>query len=228
MFKIGVTNITYMFVISVGGSVIGYPPDTNFLSRFSSFVKKHRKNIYAIVPGGGPIAKTYIETVLNTSGDKFIADMTGWSSCILNGYLLLSFLKDVVPEKLYTYGDVPPTTPYIAIPAGVPTFTSDATAALIAEKTGSDLINITAVGGVYDRDPHTYKDSKLLRKVSADELFKTLASMAGKPKLNFPVDIQTLMVIKRSGIKAYVVPPDMEVLERLMDGELIKGTEITR
>ena len=109
-----------------------------------------------------------------------------------------------------------------------PGHTTDAVAAMLAERVGAErLVIATNVDGVYTDDPRKDPDAVKLDRVTADELVKiTMRGEAGAGS-NSVVDPLASKIIKRSRMPTFVVDGrDLEALESAIRGEGKKGTVI--
>ena len=104
---------------------------------------------------------------------------------------------------------------------------TNATSALIAEKTGaSEFINATDVNGIYDSDPRKNNNAQLFEKIEVNKLLKMLlkeSSMAGEYDL---LDIVALKVIERSKIKTKVILSNPTNIYNTIQGRNYIGTEL--
>ena len=63
-------------VISLGGSVLGFPPDVEWLKGFRSVVDEFQRDIFAIVVGGGPLARRMIDVAREFGVKKDVLDLS--------------------------------------------------------------------------------------------------------------------------------------------------------
>ncbi|MDG7035898.1 MAG: UMP kinase, partial [Nitrososphaerota archaeon] len=87
------------------------------------------------------------------------------------------------------------------------------------------FINATDVAGVFDKDPRTHGDSKLLRQVSVGQLrdiLKNGESIAGSYEL---MDSFALLIIERSRIRTVITSYSAPDIEKALSGQKI-GTEV--
>ena len=83
---------------------------------------------------------------------------------------------------------------------------TNAVAATVADMVGADLlINATNVDGVYDKDPKTHPDARLLKTVTIEELERILAEQTSKPGRYELLDKVALNIIRRSKIKTVFI-----------------------
>jgi uridylate kinase len=104
---------------------------------------------------------------------------------------------------------------------------TNATSALIAEKVRAfRFLNATDVDGIYDLDPNTSRNAKLLNEITVNECIEILKdgnSMAGTYDL---MDIVALKVIERSKIPTRVLRSDITNIKNAIIGTHHIGTEI--
>ncbi len=200
------------FVISLGGSVIGFPPRKKLIEEVANLLDNFFENgeRIAVVVGGGPVARKMMEVVENPG----MKDIIGIQATRLNALLFYSFLKhgilagaDFLKAKEAMRWGIP------VLHGTVPGVTTDHTAAALAELTGSVFVNVTTAGGIL-------KDGKIVRKISVGEL---LGMIPGTPGQHFPMDIAALNIVRRSKIKCFIVGVDD--LKDVLRGEA-RGTEV--
>ncbi|NPA86940.1 MAG: UMP kinase [Candidatus Diapherotrites archaeon] len=216
-------------VISLGGSVVGFPPDVEWLKAFRSFVEEFKEDIVAIVVGGGPLARQMMSVAARFGVTKDVLDEIGIATTMLNAWIVRSALDGLVLDRPLHFSG-PMRTSLIPVFGGsvLPGITTDFVAALLAEHHGAAFVNITRVGGIYDKDPDRFPDAKLIKKLSYEEAEKLVfSSDRREPGTHFPVDVAAFSILRRSNIKAYIVGKDIENLRRLFRGEGWTGTELT-
>ena len=81
-------------------------------------------------------------------------------------------------------------------------------------------------GGIYDKDPQTHEDAKLLSEVGYEQLLQLILenknTKAGEYK---PLDLVDLEILRRSKIKTVIVGSKLEDLEAVLRGEEV-GTKV--
>jgi len=219
-----------MVVISLGGSIVyGKNIDFNYISSFRKFLEEESKNrkIFLVV-GGGKIARDYISTASKLGMNEFLQDRIGIMASRINASL---FLGD------YSYPKVAESVEEAVIASGIypvvlmggtePGHTTDAVSLLIAERIGEKrVINMTSVGGVYNKDPKKYKDAELIRRMSykdAQEMFLNRDMNAG---LNLPFDLISIKIAERSRIEICIIGKNIEDLKRAIINGECQGTVI--
>lgn len=228
-------------VIKLSGSVFNLSSENinqvknkfyNTFKQYSNVLINLPSNIQPVViTGGGNIARLYINFARHLGQDEATLDLIGIAISRINAKLLIASLGN------YAYPDVPQSldevgrfieSNKIIVSGGLhPGQSTNATSALIAEKTGaSEFINATDVKGIYDSDPRKNKDARLYEKIELSKLLNMLlkeSSMAGEYDL---LDIVALKVIERSKIKTKVVLSDPVNIADTIEGRAYIGTEL--
>jgi len=128
-----------MLVISYGGSILAPEEiDTGFISRVAELLKKAEGSVYVVV-GGGEIAREYIERGRELGANESLLDEIGILATRMNAYLLLSALgSEAYPRVAESIDEAITAKQRIVVMGGtVPGHTTDAVAALLAERLGS-------------------------------------------------------------------------------------------
>ena len=216
-------------VVSLGGSVI-VPDKVNmeFLLEFKKIVLDYTKrgNGVIIICGGGKLARSLQETTSKLKGIKDMhLDWAGIYATRVNAHILkkiFNLKKGIItnPNKKITSGEK------VLIAAGwKPGFSTDYDSVLLAKNIGADeIINITNVDYVYDKDPKL-KDAKPIKETTWRELRK-IVGHEWKPGLNMPFDPIAAREAEKSGLKVIVIGKDLDNLKRVLSGEEFIGTLI--
>ncbi len=208
-------------VLSIGGSTIGYPPDTEWVSKLSSLIREERDKIPAIVVGGGPLARNMIGAVSKLSDNNQVKDMVGIGATLLNAWLFKAALGEMATEpKLYEGPFLEKGRINIFGGSILPGLTTDFVALSVAEYVGGVVINITNVEGIYD------ENGKVMPSIDYDELLKmAIEKDIGSPGSHFPLDIPSILLAKRSSIPIVVVGKRIEVVRDALKGR-VRGTVV--
>jgi uridylate kinase len=130
-----------------------------------------------VVAGGGKMARHYIDIARGFGLDEASLDIMGIEVSRLNAKLLIAALGrkayPSVPEDLEQVTDAAvasssSSSGKVIVTGGLhPGQSTNATAALIAEKVGAKkIINATDVDGIYDSDPRTNKNAKMFNEIT--------------------------------------------------------------
>lgn len=227
-------------VIKLSGSIFSLSDNNeqdnndyyNTFKQYSHVLTSLTNNVQPIViTGGGSIARLYINFARKLGLDEASLDLLGIAISRINAKLLIASLGN------YAYPDVPLSlddvgrfveSNKIIVSGGLhPGQSTNATSALIAEKTGaSEFINATDVNGIYDSDPRKNNNAQLFEKIEVNKLLHMLlkeSSMAGEYDL---LDIVALKVIERSKIKTKVILSDPTNISNAIQGRNYIGTEL--
>ncbi len=223
-------------VISVGGSLI-VPDggvDTVFLQRLNKLIRSQviKGRRFLLVSGGGKIARQYIEAGREVIGnvDDEDLDWLGIHATRFNAHLLRTIFQDIAnPRIVINYEKkIEDWNEPVAIGAGwKPGWSTDYDAVILArDYKASVVINLSNIDGVYDKDPKKFKDAKLIKKITWEEMEKIVGTK-WSPGLNAPFDSTATQLAKNIGLTAIVTSGhDFKNLENIIEGEPFKGTVI--
>lgn len=184
-----------------------------------------------VVAGGGKIARHYIGIARSFGLDEASLDIMGILVSRLNAALLVAALgkkaHHAVPEDLEQVTHAAADGKIVVTGGLHPGQSTNATAALIAEKVGAArFVNATDVEGIYDSDPRTNKDAKMFDKITVKKCLSLLGgenSMAGGYDL---MDIVALKVIERSKIPTMVIKSEPAIIKQVVLRNKKSGTSI--
>ena len=221
-----------LVVVSVGGSVLfsENTPDTARIRSIASSINSLSSNgfRFGLVVGGGPVARTYISAGRDLQVSNFVLDELGISITRANAFLFLHAVEKAHPFVLTDLMQARPLVDQGKIPVFgglLPGFTTDAVAALLAEKLGATFVNLSNVNGIYSSNPTGNSRAKLYRELSFEKLFELASKAAHVPGQNFPVDLVCAMILKRSKVLSMFVNADnMPNFESAVRGQSFTGT----
>ncbi|MBI4453022.1 UMP kinase [Candidatus Woesearchaeota archaeon] len=221
-------------IISLGGSlIVPNQIDIDFLKRFRGLILQFAKNNrIAIICGGGKTCRIYQDAAkeIASISDEDL-DWIGIKATRINAELVRSILgKDASNEVINDPEDknIRNIKNKIIIGAGyLPGHSSDMDAVLLAKNIGADeIINMTNIDYVYDKDPRKFKDAKQLKNISWKEFIKIIGDkwIPGKNTPFDPVAAKEAMKLK---IKVIILNGnDLENFRRCLDGKGFRGTVI--
>ena len=200
-------------VISLGGSLIAEEKiNTLFLKEFRKTIKKHLfDKKFIIVCGGGTTARKYIHSLKENKSDERLQSFIGIACTRLNARFMSYFFgfeqKKGIPYTTRTLRKYLKEKGIVFCGAleYKPEQTSDSTAAEIARKYKTSLINITNVNGLYNKDPTKNPDAKLIKKISWKEFNKKAKEIEFKPGQNFVLDQTASEIILKNSIPTYII-----------------------
>ena len=198
-------------VISLGGSVLVPDIGDNNIEQYRDILSslKDTCNIYIVVGGGGE-ARRYIGAARALDIDEGTADEIGILVTRLNARLLMLALgRESYPDIPESYNDalIAGESGKIVVMGGVtPAQTTDAVAAVLAERAGADLlINATAVDGIYTADPRKDAAATKIPTLTPDELIGIVQGGRMDAGSNNVIDLVAAKVIQRSRIPMVVL-----------------------
>lgn len=222
------------FIIALGGSLIVPPQgiDYQFLKKFRSLILNQVKkgNKFFLVAGGGITARNYIQAadkVLKINdNDK---DWLGIHSTRLNAHLLRTiFRKTAHPEIIKNPTIHFDTKAKIIVGGGwKPGWSTDYVCTMIAQEYEvKNIINLSNIDYVYDKDPKKHKDAKKLETITWPEL-KNLVGTKWKPGMNAPLDpIATKKGAQLNLEIATMNGSNLKNLKNYLEGKKFRGTII--
>ena len=198
-------------VLSLGGSVLVPTLEGNRVTAYAGVLSRisRRVNLFVVVGGGGE-ARRYISAAREIGLDEALADEIGILVTRLNATLLAGALGDAAVPAVaasQTEACAAAASGKIVIMGGItPAQTTDAVAAVLAERVGADLIvNLTSVDGIYTADPKTDPAARKLDVISADRLLGIVGGASLAAGANMVIDMVAARVVKRSGIPLLVI-----------------------
>ena len=222
-----------MIVLSVGGSLINPgEPDVAYLRRLSEVLRHNRGLGIIIVTGGGKPARTYAKAIRALGGNEFMADEAAILSTRQNAHLLIGAIgkKDghvIVPQDFDEAARSALSGRIVVMGGTIPGLTTDADAALIAEKLHAErIVNLSNTAGIFDSDPHKNHKAKKYAQMN----FQQLVSLAMRSDertagTHFIFDIFACKIIARSKIETHFVNgKNLGDVENAMRGKKHSGT----
>ena len=218
-------------VISLGGSVLVPSLEENRIREYAGILAElGREHRVFVVVGGGGEARRYIGVARSLGIDEATADELGIQVTRLNATLLAGALGQAAyPNIAESYRDAARfgESGKIVVMGGViPGQTTDAVAALLAEKVRADLvINWTSVDGIYSADPKKHRDAVRHSTLTTGELQAIIRGDRLEAGSNTVFDTLAAKIIGRSGIPLVVLdgrrPSDPRRAIRARKGTLV-------
>lgn len=226
-----------VFVLSLGGSLIvpNSGIDTVFLSQFYEFIKRQvseRKRRFFITVGGGSITRHYQQAaraVRKHDLSDTDADWLGVHATRLNAQLMRAIFQDLAdPRVIKHYEIILKIQSPVAIAAGwKPGWSTDYCAVTVCQDYGlKQVVNMTNVDQVYDKDPNKFDDAKAITDISWAD-YRKMVGDTWKPGMNAPFDPIASKLAQDLNINVKIVNgKNLENLERALDGQSFVGTTI--
>jgi len=219
-------------VISLGGSLV-VPGDIDvlFLKKFKAFIYKNLKKWrFIIVVGGGRTNSRYNKAAKSfgvKDPDSF--DWIGIYTTWLNAQLVRTLFLDNAESYILAnpYKKIKFTKPILLAGGHVPGSSTDLSAAVLAKThKAHELINLSDIKYVYDKDPSKYRSAKPLKKLSWKDYRKIIGSK-WTPRLNSPFDPTAAKYCQKNKLKVVVAAGrDSKNLQNILNGKKLKGTVI--
>jgi uridylate kinase len=229
---------TEKIVMSIGGSLI-VPDggiDTKFLTKLNKFIRdqlaENKNRQFFLVIGGGQIARQYRDAGEDVIGHRLTIDDLDWlgvHATRLNAQLLRTIFRDIAhPYLIKHYEIIRKVTEPVVIASGwKPGWSTDFDAVLLCEDYNvSEVINLSNIEKVYDKDPRKFKNAKPIDKISWKG-FRKLVGDKWVPGMHAPFDPVAAQKAEQLGVKVVVLSGhSFENLESYFKGKQFVGTVI--
>ena len=213
-------------VISLGGSIFS-KADEKYLVKFIQKIKGFRS--YAIVVGGGQMARSQISRLRSLGAKEYHLDMMGIQATRLNAMMVSLALGNLmeIPESIDEAVRQMKLYNRVVMGGTEPGHTTDAVSLLLAEALNRDtVVNITNVDFIYDRDPKI-PGARKIEKISYSSAIDMITSEKRRAGANFPMDLLSLNIARRSDIRIKIVSfRNMENTFKAIMGKRFVGTII--
>lgn len=223
------------FVLSLGGSIVSLDSGLNisFLKKFKKLIEKRISlgDKFVIVVGGGFLARNSVKESLkvNKKSNNRDRDWIGIAATQLNAQIVKAVFSDSSYEFLSDdpYKKIKTKKPIIFSGGYLPGSSSDLVAVILAKTyKASEVLNLSNIDYVYNKDPKLNSDAKKIKEISWDS-FLNIVGSKWSPGLNFPFDPIASKMCREENIKVTVLNgKNISNLEKYFSGEKFKGTEI--
>ncbi|MHA1506154.1 MAG: UMP kinase [Candidatus Asgardarchaeia archaeon] len=196
-------------VLKIGGSLLydeGLRLKTKTIKGIvdSSLKFVREGNDLGIVVGGGKLSRLVIEEARRFGLPEAICDQIGISISRINAKIIAHLLGEVsckkVPESWDEFLEFLNKGKVLVLGGMNPGQSTNAVAAIMAEMMGAELlVNLSDVGGIYDRDPKD-PNAKLLDRISSSDLMEMLVEKESKAGSYELFDLVALKILMRSKI----------------------------
>ena len=229
--------------LKLGGSVIFKKGtaviDFEYLGLFRDFLKKliNEGLKFTLNVGGGKLSEVYQKLASGQSMNPNDVNWIGTAATVMNAYLIRGSLGDELCEKdVFKFSDYDSSEEFnftkdVLVAGGSgPGYSNEYNALLLAQKLGNkEVFVLKDVNGVYDSDPDTNKNAKMIENLSWDEYIEIIGNPKGFiPKSAFPVDIVAARKAKEDAMVFHILSgKDFENLEKAIKGANFTGTTIS-
>jgi uridylate kinase len=192
------------------------------------FKSANPSGIYIIVCGGGVIAREYIDVVRSFHGSEALCDKFGIDLSRINSKLLISSLNDIsyplVPTSMDELSLALLFNKIIVMGGLMPGQSTTSVALEVAEFIQADeVVILTDVEGIYDKDPKKFENAKLLKNLTYSKLQELILNhsddqaAAGEYRI---FDAVSLQILKRSKKKIRIMSgKDLNEFKKYYKGE---------
>ena len=214
-------------IISLGGGIIN--PDQinieyikNLRNLILTWLEENNKRKIILITGGGKTARKYQDAYkqINPKFKNYELDEIGIMATKLNAKLISKAMQpfcidDIVSDPTHDFHFKGQILVASGWQAG---FSTDYVTVKFAEKFKSDeIINLTNVNQIYDKDPKKFDDARGLKNITWQEL-QDIVGKNWKPGSNLPFDPIATKLASKLGIKAYVLNgTDLKNLKKVFD-----------
>ncbi len=224
--------------MSIGGSLVvpNGGIDTKFLIELNKFIReqlaKNPNRQFFLVIGGGSTAGHYIDAGKEVIGGELTRDDLDWlgiHTTKLNAHLVRTIFRDIAhPYIIKHYEIIRKVTEPVVVAAGwKPGWSTDYDAVMLCEDYDvREVVNLSNVAQVYDKDPKEHKDAKPMDKVSWAD-FRKMVGDVWVPRMNTPFDPVAAKKAEELGVKVAVLGgADFDNIRKYFNHEKFVGTVI--
>eukprot|EP01091_Cochliopodium_minus_P000428 TRINITY_DN10406_c0_g1_i1.p1 TRINITY_DN10406_c0_g1~~TRINITY_DN10406_c0_g1_i1.p1 ORF type:complete len:238 (-),score=76.66 TRINITY_DN10406_c0_g1_i1:40-753(-) len=209
------TKVKNTIVLKLGGSFLlsSGSPNLESINEMANTCKSIINNgsKLIVVVGGGVPARNYIQAATALGSSNGVKDYFGILVSRLNARLFIEALGDEIThtdpaESLQQVRSSLQTKPIVVLGGLQPGQSTTAVAALCAEYVKADkIIFSTDVDGVFDSNPKTNKDAKLLNRINYDGLRRLTGTENSGPGQYQLMDGVCLTILERSKIPSVIL-----------------------
>ena len=219
-------------VAAIGGSILLQDYNAERFKEYAKLLKKlSEEHEMFVVVGGGKPAREYIGVVRDLGAGEAKCDDIGIEVTRVNAKLLLLALGDFayqrVPHNFQEALEFSATGKIVVMGGTEPAHSTDAVSAILAEYIQADmLVNLTAVDGLYTKDPKKFDDAELIEEITASDMMEIISGNEVKAGTYEFIDTTAIQMIKRSNLETVIANGnDPQNLIRAIKGEKI-GTRV--
>lgn len=218
-------------VISLGGSLV--VPEKNILAiryllAFKKLVLKFSKKYrFFIIVGGGKTCRFYQDEARKQKIEKDDLDWIGIFAARLNAVFVRSFFgKKAHPEILLSPIEKKKTKENIVFSsAWIPGWTTDYDCVKFCQRLkAKEILNLTNIDYIYDKDPRKFKDAKLFKELSWLNYLKIIGKKR-VPGGNYPFDPVASRLAKKLKVRLVSINGrNLRAVENYLTGKQFIGT----
>lgn len=222
--------------MSVGGSIIIPKTGFNipFLKKFKKMIvnEVHKGTQFILVIGGGATCREYQQAVSQVSDvSHHDLDWLGIHSTRFNA----EFVKYMFQDLAYKDIQIDPkqkvrtNKPIIIAGGEKPGQSTDMVAVTYAETYGaSDVINLSNIAYVYDKDPKKSKDAVKIEEIDWESFRRDIVGTKWKPGSNVPFDPTASAAAQRLNLRVTIMDgTNLREVKKALKEKTCKGTVIS-
>jgi len=199
-------------VIRIGGSVVASPFNPTLMNEYVKLLERLRaqEHVVATVVGGGSLSRDLIEIARAMGLSEAAQDEVAISVSRLMAQLLALRLGRLgaltVPTTVGQAAELLEKGKVVVMGGLKPGMTTDAVAALLAERVKADLlVKATNVNGIFTKDPKRYSDAEKIDCLGFDDLFGFFEKEEHEVGIHQVLDPEAVRILLRSRIRTVVV-----------------------
>lgn len=222
LYSIHCVVLNMKLVLRIGGSVVASPFNPALLRSYADLLVKLKRegHVIAAVVGGGSLARDLIRVAREMGLKEPEQDEVAISVSRLAAQLLVFRLGRLgagrVAVSVEEAADLAKDGKIVVMGGLKPGMTTDAVAALLAERMGADLlVKATDQEGIYTRDPRKHRDAKKLDVLSFDDLMRFFEREKHEAGIHQVLDPEAVRILKRKRTRTIVLngfKPDNVIL----------------
>ncbi|OIO19722.1 MAG: hypothetical protein AUJ37_02170 [Candidatus Magasanikbacteria bacterium CG1_02_41_34] len=221
-------------IISLGGSIVipktGF--DTTFLKSLKTlFLTEAKKgNQFILIVGGGATCRMY-QDALRAAGKPSNTDLDwmGIETTKVNAAFVKFILGDIAHKDILSdpRKKVNTSKPVIVASGWKPGNSTDFGAVNFAKTYGaSDVINLSNIEYVYDKDPAKHKEAKKIEQITWGD-FRKIVGNEWNPGANLPFDPIASKMAEKLGLRVSILRgTDLKEVKNAIGGRKFRGTVI--
>lgn len=192
--------------------MVASPPNPKILGKYADLLRelKNKGHELVIVVGGGSLARDFIKVARVMGLSESDQDKVAINVSRLFAQLLAMRLGDLGLGRIPTSVDEVAEgleTGKIVVMGGIrPGMTTDAVAAMVAERIGAELlVKATDQEGIYTKDPRKHPDAEKIDVLSFDDLVQFFEQNKHKAGIHQVLDPEAVRILQKERTKTVVV-----------------------
>ncbi len=199
-------------VIRIGGSVVASPPNPEIIGKYADLLRelKNEGHELVVVVGGGSLARDFIKVAKIMGLSESDQDKIAINVSRLFAQLLAMKLGDIgletVPTTVDEAAEGLKTRKIVAMGGIRPGMTTDAVAAMVAERIRAELlVKATDQEGIYTKDPKKHPDAEKINVLSFDDLVQLFEQNKHKAGIHQILDPEAVRILQKKRTKTIVM-----------------------